>query len=125
MEEKVVNKTLYKLLITLLKYTPFVLLLNDILHTLLSYLNYNIYIFNYIGGVSLIFIVILYILSYVFRFCSIFRFPLYYITITNIISLYDMYYTIPLSDLNLIRMYFILFGMTIIGIIYFKVKALC
>lgn len=39
-----VNKRLYKLLIIILRYTPVVLSINDILHSILSYYNINCYI---------------------------------------------------------------------------------
>lgn len=45
-----VNKRLYKLLIIILRYTPVVLSINDILHSILSYYNINCYILSCLGG---------------------------------------------------------------------------
>lgn len=97
--EKNVNKTLYKLLLLILKYTPITLAINDIIHSILAYYEIENYIFSGIAGVSLAYLFTLYILSYVFRFCYLYRIPLYYITITNIIASYDEHYGIPITDL--------------------------
>lgn len=47
-----VNKRLYKLLIIILRYTPVVLSINDILHSILSYYNINCYILSCLGKVT-------------------------------------------------------------------------
>lgn len=120
-----VSKKLYKLLIIILKYTPIALSINDILHSILSYYNINCYILSCIGGVSLVFLGILYIISYVFRFCYLYRIPLYFITLTNLISLYDLYVGINLNDLQIFRVYLVLFGISVILFIYLKVKGKC
>ena len=128
MEEKSttsLNKSLYKLLIIILRYTPIVLSINDILHSILSYYDINCYILSCIGGVSLSFLGILYIISYVFRFCCLYRIPLYFITLTNLISLYDLHIGINLGDLQLLRVYLVLFGISMISFIYLKVKKKC
>ena len=128
MEEKSttsLNKSLYKLLIIILRYTPIVLSINDILHSILSYYDINCYILSCVGGVSLAFLGILYIISYVFRFCYLYRIPLYFITLTNLISLYDLHIGINLGDLQLLRVYLVLFGISMISFIYLKVKKKC
>lgn len=117
-----VNKRLYKLLIIILRYTPVVLSINDILHSILSYYNINCYILSCLGGVSLAFLGILYIISYVFRFCYLYRIPLYFVTLTNLIALYDLYVGINIGDLQMLRVYLVLFGISMISFIYLKVK---
>ena len=119
------NKSLYKLLIIILRYTPIVISINDILHSILSYYDINCYILSCVGGVSLAFLGILYIISYVFRFCYLYRIPLYFITLTNLISLYDLHIGINLGDLQLLRVYLVLFGISMISFIYLKVKKKC
>lgn len=118
-----VNKNLYKLFLIILKYTPIVLAIDDILFSILSYLEYNYYFLSYLGGVSIIFLIMLYIISYVFRFCYLYRIPLYYITATNLIALYDEYIGINLEDLQMLRIYLILFGISIISFLYFRINA--
>lgn len=120
-----VNKRLYKLLIIILRYTPVVLSMNDILHSILSYYNINCSILSCLGGVSLAFLGILYIISYVFRFCYLYRIPLYFVTLTNLIALYDLYVGINIGDLQMLRVYLVLFGISMISFIYLKVKKKC
>ena len=71
--EKNVNKTLYKLMLLILKYTPLTLAINDIIHSILAYYEIENYIFSGIAGVSLAYLFTLYILSYVFRFYGIYN----------------------------------------------------
>jgi hypothetical protein len=131
MEEKLnaesqnLNKRLYKLLILVLKYTPITLAIDNIIYTILAYYEYNCYFLSYLGGVSILFLIILYIISYVFRFCYLYRIPLYYITITSAVALYDEYIRIPLSDLQMVRMYSIIFGLSVVYFIYCKFKKKC
>lgn len=124
-ENQNLNKRLYKLLILILKYTPITLAIDNIIYTILAYYEYNCYFLSYLGGVSIIFLIILYIISYVFRFCYLYRIPLYYITITSAIALYDEYIGIPLSDLQMVRTYFIIFGLSAVCFIYCKFKKKC
>lgn len=117
-----VNKTLYKVLLIVLKYTPITLAINDIIHSILSYYDIENYILSSFGGVSIAYLVTLYILSYVFRFCYLYRIPLYYITLTNIIATYDEHYGISITDLQMLRIYLILAGISIISYVILKVK---
>lgn len=123
--ERNVNKTLYKILLILLKYTPITLATFDIIYSILGYYSIENYIISGIAGVSLFYLFTLYILSYVFRFCYLYRIPLYYITLTNIIASYDEYYNIPITDLQMLRVYLILAGIGIISYIILKIKGRC
>lgn len=100
MEEKQINKHLYKIELLLLKYIPFILALLHFSNTILSYFNLEYRIINYLANVSIIPLVFLYISSYVFKFCSYHRIFLHYIVINNLICVYDVYFGIPVSDLN-------------------------
>lgn len=120
-----VSKTLYKLLIVILKYTPVVLAIIDAMFSILSYFKINCYILSCFGGVSLMFLGILYIQSYVFKFCYLYRIPLYFITVTNLIALYDSYIGINLNDLQMLRIYLTLFCVSMISFIYLKMKCRC
>lgn len=117
-----IDKTLYKVLLIILKYTPIVLLIVDLISTTLSYYEINVKILDYFGGVSFMTLLILYILSCVFQFCLMYRLSLYYITLSNIIALIDVYIGIPLSDLNILRFYWILFGAMLIVLLCNKRK---
>ncbi len=119
------NKKLYKIFLVILKYTPFVLSINETVFTILHYYDINCIYLNITFGVSFIFLLQLYILSYLFRFCYLFRIPLYYVTVINLISLYDGIIGIPVNDLQMLRIYLSLAGISILSFIYLKIKGRC
>ena len=53
-----------------------------LLNSILSYFNIDLVILSYIGGVSLIPILFIYITSYTFKFCEYHRMFLHYIVVT-------------------------------------------
>ena len=69
-EESLRSKTLYKIEIGLLKIIPMILAGIYLSNTILSYfLNIDLIVLSYIGGISLLPLIFLYLSSYVFRFC--------------------------------------------------------
>ena len=62
-----------------------------LLNSILSYFNIDLVILSYIGGVSLITILFIYITSYTFKFCEYHRIFLHYIVVTWIINIIDLY----------------------------------
>ena len=58
-------------------------------NSILSYLDIDVVILNYIGGVSILPLIFLYLSSYVFKFCEYHRMFLHYLLITDIINVYD------------------------------------
>ena len=76
------------------------LLFMTLLNSILSYFNIDLVILSYIGGVSLITILFIYIASYTFKFCEYHRIFLYYIVVTWIINIIDLYIGIPINDLE-------------------------
>lgn len=69
--EKVMNKLLYKIELYLVRVIPMIYALLSLLNTTLSYFDINTVILSYIGSVSFITLLFLYITSYVFKFVSI------------------------------------------------------
>ena len=86
--------------ITLTKALPIVIASLHLANTILSFFYCNDIPLNYIGGVSLLPVIYLYIASYTFNLCAYYRMFLHYIVIMNIIHLYDHYIGIPLDDIN-------------------------
>lgn len=97
-ENSLRNKSLYKIELYLLKVMPMLLAAIYLINTVLSYYDIILPVLSYIGGLSLIPLVFMYISSYVFRFCSYHRMFLHYIVINDLINLVDYYYTLPISD---------------------------
>jgi hypothetical protein len=88
-QEKSVNKHLYKILIYVLKYIPFILALMETVFVVLNYYELPHYYLNVFGGFSICFIITLYLQSYIFQFCSWHRVPIHYVLLSNIIALID------------------------------------
>lgn len=86
--EASLNKLLYKLELYLLKVIPSVLAFTTLLDTILFYFGINIEVLSYLGGVSFITLLFLFISSFTFKFCIYHRLPLYYTTIINCINTY-------------------------------------
>ena len=101
----------------LIKYVPFVILIMQILYSIFAYNNWNVEIINLICCVSIPQIIILYVSSYVFNYCKWYRYSLNTIILTNIIALIDIFIGIPISDLNILRVYL---GILIIGLISYS-----
>ena len=73
------NKLLYKTTVIVLKILPMLLAFITLLNSILSYFNIDLVILSYIGGVSLITILFIYIASYTFKFFEYHRILLHYI----------------------------------------------
>lgn len=118
-ENKFINKNLYKIFIILIKYIPNILAIIQILGLILSYLKITSFFLTCLGGTSILFLILLYILSYLFNFCGIHRLSLYYITTTNIISIIDWYIGLPISFIARYILYTIITGLFMLGCIIY------
>lgn len=119
MEERL-NKNNYKVVMLATKILPMIIAAIHFLNIVISFFNGNDIFLNYIGGISLLPTVYLYISSYTFKLYEYYRMFLHYCVIINIINIYDYYIGIPVSDINLMLLYG---GVTIILmfiIIYMK-----
>ena len=81
------NKLLYKVTVIVLKILPMLLAFITLLNSILSYFNIDLVILSYIGRVSLITILFIYVASYTFKFCEYHRIFLHYIVVTWIIKI--------------------------------------
>jgi hypothetical protein len=116
------NVKLYKIELYLLKIIPMLLAGIHLTNTVLSYYGIDIIIFSYIGSVSLIPLIFLYISSYVFKFCEYHRMFLHYIVVNNLINIYDYYIGIPIDAKELFITHLIIAGICLIVILYLYVK---
>lgn len=116
---KLRNKDCYKTFIKWSKYLPFFIILCEITYSLLAYYEIPYTYIDYIGSVSILFIVHLFISSYLLKFCKWYRFTLWFIVLVNIIATYDTLVDIPISDLQILRIYLSLLGISLITYIKF------
>lgn len=100
-EAKSIDKRWYKVTLGLLKVIPMLLVTCDALNTLTCLLGYDLVVFSFIGGVSFLTLVFLYLVSYVFRFCVYHRMFLHYVLVNNIISTLEFTVGLPVSFLGL------------------------
>lgn len=116
------DKNLYKLFLSLIKVVPNILAVSKILGLILMYLKLPTFTLTCFSGTSLIFIILLYLISFVFKFCGTHRLSLNYITSITLLSIVDYYIGIPISSENLYRLYGIISGafMTSWIIIWYK-----
>lgn len=98
MEAALKSKTLYKILLGLLKVLPALTALFYFVGTLFSIYGIELSILSTISGQSILSILFMYIASYVFRFCSYHRMFLHYIVIIDIINYIDYYIGIPIGN---------------------------
>lgn len=114
MEEKHLNKSIYKIELYVLKVIPVVIAGIYLLNTILSYIGLDVIICSIVGGMSILPLLFLYLSSYVFGFCLYHRLPLYYIFISDLISYYDLFVGISISNRTLFSINVILFGVMIL-----------
>ena len=122
-EDSLRNKSLYKIELYLLKVMPMLLASIYLINTVLSYYDIVLPALSYIGGLSFIPLLFMYISSYVFRFCSYHRMFLHYVVINDLINLIDYYYTLPISDWELFILHMSIAGISLFIILYLYVKS--
>lgn len=122
MSNQSLNKYLYKVFLIVTKYTPITLSLLFVINLFCNYYKVSMPILSYLGGASFIFLALLYLMSWVFQFCHLYRIPLYYITIGNIIGLLNYGFDYPVRAVVMARIYCILTGVMIFIYIWLVYK---
>ena len=121
-EVKLRSKFWYKLFLIIIKYYPSICIISEIGYSLCEYLKIDGILFTFLGGCTLISLLFLYIASYVFRFCYLYRLSLHSTLLVNVLAMYDSFIGIPISDLNILRIYLIILLIGLLSFIKFKVK---
>lgn len=122
MYKTTVNKTLYKVFLSIIKFIPNILALTKIITLILSYLKVTSFALTCVGGTSIIFILLLYGISYIFQFCGTHRLSLHYVSIITGLTIFDWYIGIPFNVEALYTLYAIITGvfMTSWIVIWYK-----
>lgn len=121
-EEKLKSKMLYKIELLLLKIIPMLMALCSVGNSILSYLDIEVVILNYIGGVSILPLIFLYLSSYVFKFCEYHRMFLHYLLIIDIINVYDYHVGFPLDNLEYQCLHMIVTAISLFMVLYLYIK---
>ena len=118
--EASLSKPLYKIELYLLKVIPMIMAALHLASTTLFYFGIDLEVLSYLGGVSFLTLGFLYLSSYVFKFCEYHRMFLHYIVVANLISIYDTYIGIPVSDGVLFMSNMTIAGIFLFLILYLK-----
>jgi len=116
------SKRIHKLTIGALKVIPMLLAATTLLNQVLSFFTIDWEVLGFIGGVSLLPMLFLYLASYCFKFCSYHRMFLHYVVVCDIITLYDYYIGIPISAVTLFLLNLIIAGAFLFLILYLHQK---
>lgn len=96
-EVESLNNALYRKVLGYIKILPALLALCDALNTLSCLFGYNTAIFSYIGGISILSLAFIYLMSYVLRFCTYHRMFLHYVVFNNIVGCIEYYIGFPVN----------------------------
>lgn len=108
-----------------MKYAPIIYLMFMLISNTLYYLDYNVnisYILDFVFGNSIFNIFILYILSKRFKYCIWHRIIIGACFINLLIANIDAIIGIPISDLSLLMLYYIVASIFIIIAVYIHIK---
>lgn len=119
MEEKL-SKKMIKNFVLATKVLPMIIAAIYFLNSTISFFYGNDIPLNYLGGVSLLPVLYLYLASYTFKLCEYYRMYLHYIIVINIINIYDYYIGIPIDDISMYLLCVLLTTITMFIIIYLK-----
>lgn len=98
------------------------LALTTLLNQILSYFGIDLEVLGYLGGVSLLPMIFLYLASYCFQFCNYHRMFLHYVVVCDILTLIDYYIGIPVSALLMLLIYLSIAGIALFIILYLHQK---
>lgn len=124
-KSRLASKRLYKVTIGALKIIPMLLSLCALLNTIFSFYWIDTDILSHIGGISILPLAFLYLVSYVFRFCTYHRLFLDYLFVTDILNIVDFYIGIPISNRWMFGLYLIISGVFLFAILYYYRKEKC
>lgn len=116
------NKFLYKITTIIVKYMPTATALWQIIIIGFNYVGISVPILGLIGGTSLFFLGLLYLLSYLFQYCSLYRFPLSYNAVVGILATLRVENLLPMDILIFYRLLMIITGIFILIFIYLIYK---
>lgn len=113
-----INKELYRYVLFLIKAMPIIMSVITLLNTILSFCGIDLIIMSYIGGVSLMILLLMCLSSFAFGFGARHRVFIYYCAANWIINIIDEDIGIPLSNRNLLLLYLMIAGIAL-GVLFF------
>lgn len=114
MSDTLRNKNVYKIFLSLIKYVPTLLAILQIVSLCLSYAGITSFLVTCLSGTSIVFLILLYLIAEVFRFCGLYKISLNYVSIVTLLTIFDWYFKFPLSIADRYIMYVIITGVFIV-----------
>ena len=118
-EEKL-SKSLVKKFVLATKILPISIAAIQFLNMIISFFYGNDIFLNYIGSISLLPILYLYLASYTFKLCEYYRMFLHYSVVVTLINIYDYYIGIPINNITYFIVGLILTIILMLVVIYLK-----
>lgn len=119
------KKIAYKIELLYIKYIPMLISLCLAINSILCY--FNIYILSKLGGiifgVSIFYIIHLYISSIAYKFCKYHRMFIHYIAVNYTINIFDYFIGIPISVHNLFYINVFIIVVFLFLILYFYLQS--
>ena len=112
-----------KLLIKSLKILPMLLAAIFFVSTILAYYGINIVILNYLGSISIVPLLFIYLASYALQFCAYHRMFLHYVVFCNVLNVIDKYFVIPISSYAYLQLIISITFVFLFLIIYLKFRS--
>lgn len=109
---------LHKITIGTLKVIPMLLAFTTLINQIFSFFGIDLEVLGYIGGVSLLPMIFLYLASYCFKFCNYHRMFLHYVVVCDVVAIIDYYIGIPVSSITLFLYILIFTGIMLFIILY-------
>ena len=117
-----INKKLYRKVLSLIKAMPLIMSVVTLLNTILSFCGIDLIIMSYIGGVSLMILLLMYLSSFVFGFGVSHRVFIYYCAANWTINIIDEFIGIPLGDRNMLLLYLIIAGIALMILFFLRMN---
>lgn len=117
------RKALHKILLILLKAIPAVIAMLNVINIIAGFLGKECVLLSYIGGLSLLPMLFIYLASFVFGFCTYHRMFIYYVFVTNTLSTIDYTVGLPITNDGLMAAHCFLFGIFCFLVLHFYLKS--
>lgn len=118
-----VNKRIYKVVLFILKVQPALVAFCYAIHPFLRYYHVDFSLLTQLAHLSLLHIIPFYIFSWLFRFCECHRLLLHYITVCELLNIYDQCRDIGIKEDVWLTIHCVLIMITIILITYSYVNS--
>lgn len=114
----------HKSFLIVLKYVPYLIVVEYALGTLGDFFNYDLIGLGYVCNVSLLSWLFMLLTSFIFKYCYIHRLPLYYIAVNDTLNITDYYIGIPIDVKTFLVLHLLVIFMFMSLYVYGYVKSI-